>query len=382
MAVTCGLTVANLYYSQPLLGVIGQSFHVSQDTASVVVTATQIGYALAMAFVLPLGDLLENRALASRTLFGTAVALVLAAVLTNFAAFLAVAVLIGITSVVAQILIPFAAHLAPPAQRGRYVGQVMSGLLLGILLARTVSSLIAAAFGWRTVYWLSAVLMLVLAAGLRFVLPRREPEHTGSYGSLLISVGQIFKRQPVLRRRALAQALNFAAFSAFWTSVAYQLVDQLGLTQVGVGIFALVGAGGAAAAPLAGWAGDRGWGSVGRLLAISLGILAAVLAGLSAHHLIPLAVAGVLLDLAVQGHQVLSQRDIYALEPTARARINTVFMTSVFLGGAVGSAVAGLLYARAGWTAVTIFAGAAFIISSAIWAAGRLRGDVGQPAVA
>ena len=178
MAVACGLTVANLYYAQPLLSLLSTDLHVSQGTAAIVVTATQLGYALGLAFVVPLGDLFENRRLISRTLIGTALALGIAAAAPNFGVFLAFSVLIGTTSVVAQILVPLAAHLAPDAQRGAVVGKVMSGLLLGILLARTVSSLVAAAWGWRTIYAISAVLMLVLSFTLRRVLPERRPNIT------------------------------------------------------------------------------------------------------------------------------------------------------------------------------------------------------------
>ncbi len=377
LAVACGLTVANLYYSQPLLEVIAQSFHVTRGAASVVVTATQLGYAVGLALVLPLGDLLENRTLACRTLVATAVALGVAAFVPDFGWFLAMSVLIGITSVVAQILIPFAAHLAPPEQRGRFVGQVMSGLLLGILLARTLSSLVAAAFGWRTIYVISAVLMLALSAVLMWVLPTRRPEHSGSYFSLLASVGRLVAGQPMLRRRAIVQGLQFAAFSSFWTSIAYQLIGRFGFSQAGVGIFALVGAAGAVAAPLAGRLGDRGLGHPARLGAIVIGILAMVLAGVGSASVVTLAIAAVMLDLAVQGHQVLGQRDIYALSEDSRARINTVYMTTVFVGGAIGSAVSGVLFQRFGWSSVCLFGGVLFVLGAALWWVGHLKGDRG-----
>lgn len=377
LAVACGLTVANLYYSQPLLEVIGQAFHVSRGAASVVVTATQLGYAIALALVLPLGDLLENRTLACRTLVGTAVALAVAAFVPSYGWFLAMSVLIGITSVVAQILIPFGAHLAPPEQRGRFVGQVMSGLLLGILLARTLSSLVAAAFGWRTIYVISAVLMLALSAVLLWVLPTRRPQHSSSYFSLLASVGHLIKDQPLLRRRALGQALQFAAFSGFWTSIGYQLIGRFGFSQAGVGIFALVGAAGAAAAPLAGRLGDRGFGHFSRLGTIVIGAVSMVVAGFGSSSFVALAVAAVLLDLAVQGHQVLGQRDIYALAEHSRARINTVYMTTIFIGGAIGSAASGVLFQRFGWISVCIFGGALFVLGAGVWLFGHVKQDRG-----
>src|ERR1700753_526860 len=180
MAVACGLAVANLYYAQPLLALIASSFRVSQGAATVVVTATQFGYAIGLLVLLPLGDLVNNRKLTSRTLIATAVALAVAAVAPGFGLFLAMSVLVGITSVVAQILIPLAAHLAPEQSRGKFVGQVVSGLLLGILLARTVSSLVAAAWGWRSIYVISAVLMVVMSVALARILSNRPPAHTAS----------------------------------------------------------------------------------------------------------------------------------------------------------------------------------------------------------
>ena len=355
LAFACGAAVANLYFAQPLLDLIADSFHVSQGAATTVVTVTQIGYALGLAFLIPLGDLLENRALAYRTMLVTAACLVLAATAPNLGVFLVAGALIGLTSVVAQVLVPLAAHLAPEDQRGRFVGRVMSGLLLGILLARTVSSLTAQAWGWRSIYVISAVLMLLTALVIRRVLPHRKPEHNSTYAELLASVVHLAATEPVLRRRGLGQAAMFGAFTAYWTGIAYELIDEHGLDQNGVAGFALVGAVGAATAPIAGRLGDRGHGRLGRGIALLLACGALVLAGLGAHHLILLGLAGVLLDAAAQTHQVLSQRDVYALHATARARINSAFMTTMFAGGAISSAITGALHGAYGWTGVTIF---------------------------
>ena len=260
MAVACGLTVANLYYPQPLLALVAHGFGVSQGTAAIVVTVTQLGYAAGLAFLVPLGDMLENRKLACRTLLVTAAALAVAAFTPDFTLFLVVSVFIGVTSVVVQILVPFAAHLAPPAQRGKYVGRVMSGLLLGILLARSVASVTAAAWGWRSIYIISAVAMLALSAVLWRVLPVRLPEPGVRYGGLLRSALRLVATEPVLRRRSASQALMFGAFSAFWTSIAYELIDAHHLSQLQIALFALVGAAGAVAAVVAGALGDRGYG--------------------------------------------------------------------------------------------------------------------------
>lgn len=373
LAVASGLAVANIYYAQPLLAPIAAAFRVSQGSAALVVTVTQVGYALGMVLLMPLGDLLENRRLAARTLLVTAVALVGAAFAPVYGVFLVASVLVGVTSVVAQILIPFAAHLAPEAERGRFVGTVMTGLVLGILLARTAASLVAAAWSWQAIYVISGVLMLAVSALLVRVLPRHVPVPAGGYRDLMRSIVVLVRDEPLLRRRAACQALMFGAFSAFWTSVAFELIDRHGLNQAGVGIFALVGAGGAAAAPVAGWLGDRGLGRIGSGAALALGIGAMVLAGLGVGNLVLLALSGVLLDLAVQGHQVFSQRVIYGLRADARARINTVFMTTIFLGGAVASAVSGLLHDHYGWTGVTVFGAALPLVALVLWARGELH---------
>jgi predicted MFS family arabinose efflux permease len=371
LAFACGASVANLYYAQPLLSLISHSFHVGQGTAATVVTATQIGYALGLALLLPLGDLWENRRLASRTLLLTAGALAVAALAPAFWVFLVVSAMIGVTSVVAQILIPLATHLAPPEARGKLVGQVTSGLLLGIMLARSISSFAAAAWGWRSIYVISAAVMLLTSFALAKMLPVRQPAHTARYGALLASVVRMGRSEPVLMRRALTQACLFGAFTAYWTAVPYELISRHHLSQAGVGVFALVGAAGAAAAPIAGRLGDAGRGTVVRACALVLGLLSMLVAGLGASSLFALALGGVLLDFGVQTHQVLSQRDIYALRPDARARVNSVYMTSVFLGGAASAAATGAVLAAWGWSGVTVMAAALIGVGLVIWIAER-----------
>ena len=373
LAAACGMAVANIYYAQPLLGRISSAFGVSEGRTELVITLTQLGYALGLFLLVPLGDLLENRALASRTLLVTAAALLAAGLSPNFGVFLAVSVVVGISSMVAQILVPYAAHLASPRDRGKVVGNVMAGLLLGILLARTVASLVAAAWGWRTIYLASAVLMVVLSVLLTRMLPRRVPELGGSYPQLMRSTLRLVREEPVLRRRAACQALMFGAFSCFWSSVAFELIQRHHLGQVGIGIFALVGAAGACAAPLAGRLGDRGHGHAGSGVALALGVAAKVLAGLGAGNLIVLALAGVLLYLAVQSHQVFGQREIYELRADARARVNTVYMTSIFLGGAAATAISGAIYDSAGWSGVTMLGAGLALVALGIWAVSALR---------
>ena len=378
LALACGLTVANLYYSQPLLDLVAGTFGVSQGAATVVVTLTQAGYAAGLLFLLPLGDLVENRKLTTRLLIGTAGALLLAALSPAYTMFLIVSVLVGVTSVVAQILVPLAAHLAPPEQRGALVGKVMSGLLLGILLARTVSSLVAEVWGWRAIYFISAALMIGLAVLLHRMLPVRSPDHTAGYRSLLRSVGTLARQEPALRRRALTQATMFGAFTAFWTAIGYELIDEHGFSQAQIAVFALIGAGGALAAPVAGKIADRGYGCAASGAALALASLMAVVAAAGHRSVVVLAIAGVLLDFAVQGHQVMSQHEIYALRGDARARLNTVFMTTVFTGGAIASALTGALHHRFGWTGACVLAAVLPLIGLAVWSTG-LRSS--RPAV-
>ncbi|CAN5274959.1 MFS transporter [soil metagenome] len=370
LATACGLAVANLYFAQPILDLLATAFHTSQGTATAAVTVIQVGYAVGLVLLLPMGDLIENRRLTSGMLVVTAGALVAAGSAHSLGVFLAASALIGVTSVVAQILIPFAAHLAPDESRGRIVGWVGSGLLLGILLARTLSSLAAAAWGWRAIFFISAGLMLVMAAVLFFLLPSRKPDHTGSYLTLMASVLELVRTQPVLRRRAACQALMFAAFSGYWTGIAYQLIADHGFNQVQLGLFALVGAVGVIAAPISGRIADRG-DRYASGIALLIGVASMIVARLGGSSVLLLGLAAVLLDIGMTAHQTLSQREIYQLRPDARARINTVYMGSVFAGGALGSALAGLFHSRYGWNGITAAGIALSALSFALWAFGR-----------
>ena len=380
LAFACGASVANLYYAQPLLGLIRQTFGVAPGTAALVVTVTQVGYAVGLALLLPLGDLLENRKLSSRTLVVTAVALAVAAVVPGFGVFLVAVALVGVTSVVAQVLIPLAAHLAPPQSRGKYVGQVAGGLLLGIMLARSAASLAAAAWGWRSIYAISAGVMLATALALARLLPRWQPRQqagqqtreSASYGRLVASSVALARAEPLLLRRALSQALMFGAFTAYWTAIAFELTGQHHLTQAGIALFALVGAGGAVAAPVAGRLGDRGLGASVRGTAIALGVAALLLAATAASHLVLLALSAVLLDFAVQGGHVLNMRDFYALRHDARARMNSVYMTTIFAGGAAASAVTGPVSQHWGWPGVAVFAAILVAGAGLVWAGEQL----------
>lgn len=370
LAVACGLTVANLYYAQPLLSELRTTFGVDAVTAGALVTASQLGYAAGLLFVVPLGDVTEKRRLATILLSVTVGALVLAGLAPDFAVLL-IALLIGGTSlVVAQILVPFAADLAPDESRGRIVGQVMSGLLTGILLSRTVGSLLADATSWRVVYLTSAALMAVLTLVLRSALPRRAPGAavaTLSYGRLLRSTARLIRVHPALRRRALYQAAMFGAFSVFWTTISFVLTSApFHYSQWQVGLFALAGAGGALVAPFAGRWADRGLVRPMTAAAFVTAALAFVTAGLGRHSIIALGAAAVLLDMAAQTTLVLGQQVVYRLDGQARARLNSAFMATFFVGGAVGSQAGSYAFHAGGWTAATLL-GAALPVLALLW---------------
>jgi predicted MFS family arabinose efflux permease len=355
LAIACGLLAANIYYAQPLIGLIAPSIGLDDKAASLIVTFTQCGYCAGLVLLAPLGDLVENRRLVTCTLCGAVAALIAAAAAPSALFFLVASLLIGLASVAAQMLLPIAAHLAPDATRGRMVGNVMSGLLMGIMLARPVSSLIADAFGWRAVFGVSACLIAVLAIVMRILLPERRPKADHSYFELIGSLWTLLRAHPLLRRRIAYQAFLFADFSLFWSSAPLELASPaFGMTQRGIGLFALAGAAGAIVAPIAGRVADRGWTRPATGLAmatVAVAFLCARIGG--AGHLAALVAAAVLLDAGAQVSQIVGQRIIYGIDPEARSRLNGLYVALFFLGGAVGSGVASLTFALGGWSCVT-----------------------------
>ncbi|WP_334074562.1 MULTISPECIES: MFS transporter [Paenibacillus] len=356
LAVACGLIVANLYYTQPLVESISSAVGLSSEAAGLIVTLTQIGYGIGLLFIVPLGDLLENRKLVITLLILTAVVLIIAAEVHSAALFLAASFLIGVGSVAAQILVPYAAHLSPEETRGRNVGNVMSGLLLGIMLARPVSSLVENYFGWHAIFIISSAVLLVLALVLAKVLPARRPQTAVSYPAIISSMLQLLKTTPILRRRALYHAFLFAMFSLFWTTVPLVLTSPLfHFSSTGVALFALAGVSGAAAAPVAGRFADKGLIRPATALSIALVILSGLLpilfAGGSIFSLVILVLAAILLDMGVSANLVLGQRAIFSLGAEVRSRLNGLYMAIFFTGGAIGSAAGGWAYAMGGWKA-------------------------------
>lgn len=350
LATACGLTVANLYYTQPLLNSIAPALGLPFSMASLIVTLTQLGYCAGLLFLVPLGDLLENRRLVVACLTALVFALLLAATASGASVFMLSAVLVGLGAVAVQVMVPIAAHMAPEARRGQVVGIVMSGLLTGIMLARPLASLVADLFGWRVLLAGSAVAMAATALVLARLLPQRQPEASHSYAQLIGSLWSVLRSTPLLRWKAAYQAALFAAFTLFWTAVPLQLASPaFGMSQRGIALFALAGVTGAIAAPLAGILADRGWSRAGTGAALLLVALSFVLAAQGTHSLLALVAACVLLDMGVQANLVFGQRAIYSLQAAQRSRLNGLYMSIFFAGGAFGSAIASQLFSRGGW---------------------------------
>lgn len=356
MALATGSAVANIYYNQPMLGMIEQSFPHS-PAAALVPTLTQVGYALGLLLLLPLGDLLERRRVIVVQFVAVAAASALAAVSTSVIGLVAASVLVGAAATVAQQIVPFVAILAVPERRGQAIGLVMSGLLAGILFSRTLAGFVARYASWQAMFWVAVPIALLSALLMAWCLPRHQPSRKIRYGELLASTGRLWLHEPVLRRAGFTQAMLFAAFSAFWTILALRL--QLPAFHLGAdvaGLFGLVGAVGVAMAPLAGRVADRR----GPYPVIALGAVATLLAWLvfGVWGSLPGMVVGViLLDFGVQIALVSHQHLIYGLHPEFKSRLNTVFMTTMFLGGSLGSAGAAVAWRHGGWFAVSVFGG-------------------------
>ncbi|MEV0593917.1 MFS transporter [Nonomuraea cavernae] len=358
MSAATGLSVANNYFAQPLLDLLGRELRLSTTMAGLIVTAAQVGYGLGLILLVPLGDLVERRRLAVMLYAATAVFLLVSATAPNGALLLTGTVLTALTSVAAQVVVPYAATLAAPAQRGRVIGTVMSGLMLGALLSRTVAGGLAELGGWRTVYWVSAILIAGVTVLLwRFLPPLHTPIGL-SYPALLRSTIALFRHEPVLRWRAGIAALSLASFNVLWTAVTFLLAGpEYGWSEGAIGLLGLVGAVGTVATTVAGRLADRG--HVQRVTGIGSAVLAAswLLIGMGESALWWLLGGVIVLNLAHQAVLNSNQHVIYALSPDIRNRLNSALMTAFFAGGAAGSALAAVAWVRGGWTAVSVLGG-------------------------
>jgi aryl-alcohol dehydrogenase-like predicted oxidoreductase/predicted MFS family arabinose efflux permease len=376
LAVASGAAVGNLYYAQPLLDVIAQDLRVGQGTAGLLVTATQVGYAVGIMFIVPLGDVHNRRRLAPTMMVLSAVSLAACAVAPGIVILLLALIALGLTTVAGQILIPFAGDLADDASRGRVVGTVLSGALTGILAARVVSGLIAAALGWRAVFVIAAALMLVLGGVLARAIPPDIPRATQPYGALLRSILVLVGREPTLQIVLLYGAISFGTFTLFWTGLTFLLsAPPYSYPTWAIGLFGLAGLVGALAAQGSGRLHDGGWSNRATGLSWLLAIVAWAICDVGRFSVVWLLVGIILLDIATQSQRILNQAQIFDISPQARSRVNTAYITGNFVGGAVGSIVASILWASGGWTAVSTIGAASSAAALVLWllAAARAR---------
>ncbi|MBJ9973234.1 MFS transporter [Providencia rettgeri] len=371
MAIATGLVVASNYYAQPLLDTIAGQFNLTTNMAGFIVTAAQLGYAAGLLFLVPLGDLFERKRLILTMTFLSALGLLITALSNNIWQILLGTALTGLFSVVAQVLIPLAASIAKPHKRGKAVGIIMSGLLLGILLARTVSGAVAMVGGWRAIYWVAFALLMLLMIVLAIKLPRYHQKTNLNYFQLIGSIGRLFFGTPVLAVRASLGALSFANFGLLWTAMAFLLASPpFSYSEGTIGLFGLVGAAGAIMASQAGHLVDKGKGKLITTIGLVLLLLSWIPIGLAKYSLVAFIIGILVLDLAVQAVHVTSQSTLYRILPEARNRLTAGYMTSYFIGGALGSLLSGYAYEHAGWEGVAIAGAILTTLSLIIWAIG------------
>ncbi len=374
MAAASGIAVANIYYNQPMLGIIEADFP-GQSATGLIPTATQLGYALGLFLLLPLGDLVHRRRLIIGQFLILAVALALAAIAPTAWTMVAASLVVGASATVAQQIVPFAASLASPEKRGATIGTVMAGVLSGILFSRTLSGFVGEHAGWRAMFWIGVPMALVAATMMFAALPNHRPTSRMRYHTAIRSLAHLWKQHPALRTATFVQAALFASFTSFWTILALYLQSpRFGLGADVAGLFGIVGAVGVFAAPVAGRIADkRGphfvvW--LGALLTLVAWIVFGVWWSIAA-----LIIGVIVLDFGIQSALVSNQHVIYALDPEARSRLNTIFMTGMFLGGAAGSALATLAWGYGAWPAVTVLGGLLAIVSLGV----RLLDHRAQP---
>jgi predicted MFS family arabinose efflux permease len=368
LAFTCGAAVANLYYAQPLLHTIARAFSVPDSSAGLLVTVTQAGYVVGLALLVPLGDLLERRTLITVTLLIAAVGLGVAAASPSFGVFAFAVAVLGVTAVVAQIVVAMSSSLAAEHERGRVVGTVMSGLLIGILVARIISGIVAQLLGWRVMYVIAGLATVLLAVVIRIALPRVPATERLSYPQLLRSVLVLVREEPLLRQRMLLGSTAFGCFSILWTSVAFLLSGApYHYGNAVIGLFGLAGLAGAVAAQVAGRLSDRGHGRAAMSGAIIIMLVSWGLLAFGKSSVIALIAGIVVLDLGAQAMHISNQSAIYSLHGQARSRLTTAYMVAYFLGGVALSAATSALYATGGWGAVCALGAGTAAVGLGAW---------------
>lgn len=362
MAIGAGLVVANNYYNQPLLGMIAREFGESEAATSKVAMVTQIGYAAGLLLIIPLGDMFRRKRIVLIDFVFILASLLLFAFSRSLAVMITASFLIGLTSVVPQVFVPIAAQLSSPEEKGKNVGIVMSGLLVGILASRVFSGIVGEYLGWRAVFLIAAGFMVVLGILIAWLLPNMQPTFKGTYGQLMGSIFRYFKELPNIRLASLRGALGFGSFSIFWTTLTFRL-EQAPFFQGSdvAGSLGLVGIVGALGASLTGYISGR----INKNILIAIGCLLMILAwgifGLWGSTYIGLIIGIVLVDMGLQGMHVTNQTIVFSTHPEAANRLNTIYMVSYFVGGSLGTLVGGQVWQYYGWNGV-VCAGGAFVV--------------------
>jgi predicted MFS family arabinose efflux permease len=366
MTIATGLVVANIYYNQPLLADIAHTFNITDNKAQQLSLFTQIGYASGLLFIVPLGDMVKRKRLILIDFVLMILSLLISAIAPSILILTIAGFLLGLSSIIPQLLIPMAAHLAKPHERGKKLGFIMSGLLIGILLSRTLSGFVGEHFGWRSMYYIATGLMLAMWLMIFFFLPEVEPDYKGNYKKLMTSLIHLIKTQPKLRMAAFRGALCFAGFSAFWTTLVFLLKQpQFNEGSAAAGAFGLVGAFGALAAGLMGRLSDKMNSYKLSGYTLLLVLISYVVFYFSSNSIAGLIIGVIILDMGVQATHISNQSIIFALIPEARNRLNTVYMVSYFIGGASGTFLASLLWKNYQWTGVCAIGGGLAIIALA-----------------
>ncbi|WP_110956041.1 MFS transporter [Anaerosinus massiliensis] len=366
MSIASAICAANLYYAQPLLSNLSTYFHVSSTVIGIPATIIQIGFAIGLIFIVPLGDIVNQRSLIIVMLLCSMAALLELSFATNIIWFTIGSLFVGITSIAQMVLVTLAAHLANPASRGRVIGTVMSGVLIGMQLSRTFSGVIGTYYGWQVVYLIAAVMIGILIIIFYFYLPQSAPNAAMSYGKLIASLGSILRNQSILRSSSLIGAMMFASFSAFWTTLSFLLkspVYNLGAQMAGM--LGLIGAVGALAASVAGRVVDKKGDYFTLTIGISLSMVGVMCFWMIGYQMWGLVLGIILLSIGVQTAQIANQAKINTLDAALRSRNNGVYMAFYFIGGAIGSFLGSYFWGLSGWTGVCIL-GVGFQIITAL----------------
>lgn len=376
-SISGGVAVANLYSAQPLLRYISQSLSIDRVEASLVVTATQLGYATGIFLIVPLGDMLNRRYLIPALMFLCSIALFATGLSPTYNIVLITLAAVGLTSVTGQLLIPLAGDLSEDLQRGRTVGKVVFGLLSGIVVCRAISGFFADAYGWRSIYFFAGSISFLLAIVLLRILPQVKVRPSVSYGKLLASVFEIIVKHRAVQVTLLLGATSFAVFAMFWTGLTFLLSSEpFSYSASEIGLIGLAGIGGAIAARRAGNFHDRGWSIAGTGIALSVVLLALAIATVGSTSIVFVVTAVVIFDVAIQTLNVLHQTRLLGIDASARSRLNTAFVTSNFIGGAIGATLSGRLWAINGWFSIATCSACLILSALIIWAFHRTRGLV------